>query len=141
MKYLFTPLLYTLFVARLFAQCPTVPICPPDSTVYADLTSNEPWFWNSAPFTWDSLHQQSDLTDAPLPLVCIWPDTCGMGNLEVDFHLLLDLNSDGVQETRISSTDILPEGNFVFNNLFGGTDTLKYDNRPGFLRYHFEVLT
>ncbi|MBL7808023.1 MAG: hypothetical protein JNN28_09425 [Saprospiraceae bacterium] len=141
MKNLLTPLFYFLFVTRLFAQCPTVPVCQPDNILYADVTSNEVWFWNSPPFTWDSLHQQSNLTDAPLPLVCIWPDTCGMDNLEVNFQLLLDLNSDGVQETRISSTDDLPPGSFIFNNLFGGTDTLKYDNRTGFLRFHFEVLT
>ena len=116
----------------LSAQCLSQPACPVASTIFCDMTTNNPYYWNNLPFH-DPIVQSHDLGEAPTDLSIQITDSCGTGNVQASFVLLLDLNGDGVRETAVSSealpgTGVVYYGNAANPNYTGG-QVRQFDTR------------
>ncbi len=115
------------------AQCLTQPACPATPQTVCDTTANDIYYWNDPAFA-DPITGNHDLGELPTDLSMSIVDSCGTGNVQISFVLLLDLNGDGVRETAVSSaalpgTGIVYYGNAANPNYTGGA-ARYFDTRP-----------
>ncbi len=111
-KFLFFFGFILLAQSGLLAQCLSQPACPPAPLVVCDFSLNDAQWWNDA-FFYDMATNDNDLGEAVLDLSLQIVDSCGSGNVQISFVLLLDLNSDGLRETAVSSA-ALPDAGLVY---------------------------
>lgn len=104
----------------------TVPYIP-------DSTLNDGLLWNHALFGNPAI-QGNDLSEVPADLSFSIRDSCGMRQAHIAYQLNLDLDSDGIRETKVpvSSDNSSPSGGVSFNNNKpGSTSTWTvFDQRP-----------
>ncbi len=129
--FLFIYLLLGLQIS-LSAQCLSLPACPTSAQTFCDTTENNIYYWKDSLF-FDPVIQSHDLGETPTGLSMQLVDTCGAGDVQVSFVLLLDLDGDGVRETAISS-DSLPGAGLVYygnaaNPNYTGGDSTDFSIR------------
>lgn len=95
----------------LIAQCLSLSACPAILQTVCDSSANDGQLWNDT-YWFDPLQISHDLSEAPTQLSMQITDSCGPGDLPVSYVLLLDLDSDGIRETAISS-NALPGADLV----------------------------
>ncbi len=108
-------------------------LCPASPDTICDVTSNDPKLWNES-YWWDPHNEMHDLCEAPTDLHISATDLCSGTNLNVRYILFLDLDSDGVMETVVSSSNPPQEGTVRYGNAnttnFGGGTVRNFDERP-----------
>jgi len=114
-------------------NCPIILQCPVLPQTICDPTENDSTFWNEDPYTFSNLLQSADLYEgvADLNLRAV---ACSGGEITVSYRIVLDLDSDFLGETVISSTNLPPPGIVLANNAlnpnYSGGDTVWFDKRP-----------
>ncbi len=94
---------YKQIIKVIDGQKPIVENCKPSPDTVCDLTANDAALWNAS-FWWDPSAESHDLCEAPTDLSITATDLCSGANVNFRYLLFLDLNSDGVMETVVSST-------------------------------------
>ena len=117
----------------LIAQCLSLSACPAILQTVCDSSANDGQLWNDT-YWFDPLQISHDLSEAPTELSIQITDSCGPDDLQVSYVLLLDLDSDGIRETAISSNalpgaDLVYFGNAANPNYTGG-EARHFDARP-----------
>ena len=146
-----TPLSVLVFTAILatdcFTQsCPKIQNCPTGIVSFCDESSNDQVFWNAPSFTWHAGLQSADLPESSVDLGVTVLDTCP-GVLKIKYTLFLDLDSDNLAESVVTSGNQFPGGKILFGNAFNpgytGTDTIVFDNRavPDSMKFRFALET
>jgi hypothetical protein len=126
-------------------QAPAIQ-CPPSPVEYCDLTDNNPRLWNES-YWYDPVIQSHDLADAPTDLSIVASDLCSGSNLTVRYILILDLDSDGIMETVVSSSNLPLAGTVNFDNVstpnFTGGTVRTFDERQvsAAQKYRFALQT
>lgn len=118
-----------------FAQnCPSIAQCPVTLQTVCDPSENDSTLWNDDFYTWSPLLETADLYEGITELslrAYVCPDG---GNVSVSYKLFLDLDSDFLSETVVSSFNPPPPGVILANNFqnpnYAGGDTLYFDKRP-----------
>lgn len=133
-----------LLAGRATAQCPYYATCPSDTSLFCDYSTNDPLYWNAAPFTWNPGLMLSDLPEAEVELGIVAKDSCGGQNLSVQYTLFLDLDGNDTVETVVRSDAFPPAGKILYNNILSPNyalgDTIDFDHRVGLpdsMRYRF----
>ena len=115
--------------APVFDNCPAAPFH------LADASTNDPEFWNHV---FNPALPTTDLPEVPLDLSITIMDACSGANVNLEYLLFLDLDSDSQMETVVNSVNLgiagLGWNNVLYNNLntpgfLGGTAT-SFDDRP-----------
>ena len=115
-------------------NCPSILQCPVSLQTICDPSENDSTLWNEEPYTWSPLLQSADLYEGIVDLNLKAIACPGAGQITVSYRILLDLDSDFLSETVISSSILPPPGIVLANNAlnpgFTGGDTLWFDKRP-----------
>lgn len=114
-------------------NCPAVAQCPNSLQTICDPSENDSTLWNEDPYTWSPLLETADLYEGIVDLnlrAYVCPNG---GNVGVSYKIFLDLDSDFLGETVISSFNPPPPGIVLANNFlnpnYSGGDTLWFDKR------------
>ncbi len=126
---------YRQFVKILDTIPPTFLHCAPGDTTFLDPTENHPFYWNNV---FNPILPAQNLAERQVDLSIEATDACYGGNINIEYLLFLDLDSDGQQETVVSSINLGLAGlgwnnvqysNIATPNFTGGTPT-SFDARP-----------
>ena len=117
-----------------YAQnCPSISQCPATIQTICDPSENDSMLWNEAPYTWSPTFETADLYEGIADLSMRAYVCPNGGNVSVSYKIFLDLDSDFVGETIISSFNPPPPGVILANNFQSPTlssnDTLHFDRR------------
>jgi uncharacterized repeat protein (TIGR01451 family) len=123
---------YKQIIKVLDSEVPVALNCPAQPPVFQDTTPNSPQLWN-APYWFDPLSQNHDLSDAPVLLSISATDACAGNNLDIRYLLFLDLDGDGTMETAINSQNPPDYGQVNVGNAstpgFAGGTPQDFDQR------------
>ena len=126
-------ILYTAFFLLLGqygnAQCLYTDSCPTDTLSFCDLSSNDGALW-SALYWLDPITGVRDLPDGAVDLSFTATDSCPGAALQFRYVLELDLDGNGMPETRIDSDDLPGAGIVFFGNIGGAGEARNFDQRP-----------
>lgn len=134
--------------ATSFGQnCPVISQCPTMLQTICDPSENDSTLWNEVPYTWSPLLQSADLFEGIIDMN-LKAITCpGGGNVSISYKIFLDLDSDFLSETVVSSSNPPPPGIVLANNAlnpdYSGGDTLWFDKReiPVSSKFRFTLET
>ena len=132
-----------LLAGRASAQCLYFAHCLAD-TLFCDYSNNDPFYWKSAPYTWNPSLMLSDLPEGDLNLSIVALDSCAGSGISVEYTLFLDLDGNDTLETVIRSSAAPPSGKVLYNNILSPNyalgDTIEFDHRAGLpdsMKYRF----
>ncbi len=127
----FILLLFQCLSLRLHAQLSFQ--CPTGIVISEDTTTNDPTLWNNN-YWFDALLTSHDLADGAQSFTVLVNDSCLGGTTHYRFILDLDLDGDGLRETRIDSDSLPGRDSVHFNNIASGKVTggtvRRFDFRP-----------
>jgi hypothetical protein len=127
----FILLFFQCFSLGLHAQLSFV--CPTGIVISEDTTNNDPALWNNN-YWFDALLASHDLAEGAQTFVVFVNDSCSGGPTHYRFILDLDLNGDGLRETRVDSDSLPGRDSVHFNNIASGKVTggeiRRFDFRP-----------
>jgi hypothetical protein len=122
---------YTQLIKIVDMQDPDVVAAPVGEQPVNDLTVNDAQLWNEL-YWWDDVNGIHDLSEAEADISIQATDACS--DVNIGFQLFLDLNGDGVMETRLDSDELGAAGlgwNAVpFGNVTGTAQIRQFDERP-----------
>ncbi len=139
---------YRQIIKVIDTQKPIIENCKVSPDTVCDLSNNDPSLWN-AMYWWDATIASHDLCEAPTDLSITATDLCSGANVNFRYLLFLDLDSDGVMETVVSSTQTGIGGlgwnrvNFgnALNPNYSGGEAREFDFRsvPANQKYGFAL--
>ena len=98
------------------------------SASFCDKTPNDPTMWQGGNW-FNPANNSNDLFECPVEIALKLKDNCSGNEIGVQFDLYLDLNSDGVEETKVSSNNIPPAGSIIYQNINGVGEQRVFDRR------------
>ena len=122
------------------AQCLYTDSCPTDTLSFCDLSSNDAALWSEL-YWLDPITGVRDLPDGAVNLSFTATDSCPGAALQFRYVLELDLDGNGVPETRIDSDDLPAAGIVFFGNIGGAGEVRNFDQRlvPADQQYAFAL--
>lgn len=122
---------YTQLIKIVDMQNPDVVAAPVGEQPVDDLSANNTQLWNEL-YWWDNVNSIHDLSEAEADISIQATDACS--DVNIRFQLFLDLDGDGVMETRLDSDELGAAGlgwNAVpFGNVTGTAQVRQFDERP-----------
>jgi hypothetical protein len=98
------------------------------SAAFCDKTPNDPNMWQGSNW-YNPLTGSNDLFECPVEIALKLKDNCSGNDIGVQFVLYLDLNSDGVEESVVSTSNIPPAGSILYQNINGSGEQRVFDKR------------
>jgi len=122
---------YTQLIKVADSQDPEITSAPVGEQQVNDVSTNQAQLWNEI-YWWDNVNSTHDLCEAEADISIQATDACG--DVNISFQLLLDLDGDGVMETRINSNELGAAGlgwnNVPYGNVTGTAQNRQFDGRP-----------
>ncbi len=133
-------------IIKVIDQTPPTIACAEIDT--CDVSLNDARYWNDGLNWWDNGIMSHDLCEKETEIAVTADDFCDTiapeGGLRFRYLLFLDLDSDGIMETVVSSADAntRPVGQVRYGNYqnlnYGGGSLWYFDNNPN-ARYRFNI--
>lgn len=98
------------------------------SAAFCDKTQNDPNMWQGGNW-FNPANNSNDLFECPVEIALKLKDNCSGNDIGVQFDLYLDLNSDGEEETKVSSNNLPPAGSIMYQNINGPEEQRVFDKR------------
>lgn len=122
---------YTQLIRVADSQDPEITSAPVGEQQVNDVSANQAQLWNEI-YWWDNVNSTHDLCEAEADISIQATDACG--DVNIGFQLFLDLDGDGVMETRINSNELGASGlgwnNVPYGNVTGTAQNRQFDGRP-----------